>query len=557
MVSVFGPRSGRAIPAPLLTDAGFARLREDDLNLIRSYYASVDQGGQSSNWNGALSGKYEFKSGIFKYLEFGGEYTRSSFSNVGAGSVGFTPVYDENGYPVPTGELGLEYEDLPFSTGAGSQVFRLVTQSSYEQLLTRLDEFEAAGLIVQGGGGLDPILRDQGTREQALAGYVQLRADIGKFEVIGGVRFDRNRVDSKFINSDLIFDENFAFDLDFYMSRFRIFDESDTLTTTLPRVLINFRPEENIVVRAGYYSTVARPQISQLNAERSLVYYGARLFGPSGTQPQLSIRAGNPALKPAWTHNFDIGAEWYDGKVGVIKLSAFYKRINRLIEANQILGGNALEGYDIPDHPVLNNLPADTFIEFVYPVNNPDPATVWGIEAAFERRLDFLPGVLSGLGVYANYVYTRSRKMQEFSSLVPIFEGTTIVDYEQQRYRLKLPFDQSPRHSGTIGLTYTRPGFDASLYYTAQARRQNSGGAAYGMDPYAEAVDSLDLRGVYQVKLAGSDVRLTFEGKDLLKGKSSAVNEQTYGGINGLPKYYYSGVFLGGRRLSLGLSATF
>lgn len=557
--SHFGPRVGRGIPAPLLTPLGFERLRTQPLSLLQGYSAALDSSGRSTNWSGELNAKYEFGSGILKYIEAGATYRRSSFSSRSASSLGYTPIYDETGFPVPLDQIGVEFEDLPFSTSAGDQLYRLVTRSSFENLLTRLDDYTADGLLTRyGPEAPDPLFDGQGTSEDALAGFIQTRVDIGKLEIIAGIRLDRTRVDARFVNGDSIFDENFNIDLAFFNSTRRIIEDSDTLTTVLPRILVNFRPQENIVLRAGYYSTVARPQIQQLNSAKSLVYYAAPIFGPTATQPLLAISAGNPGLKPAWTHNFDLSAEWYDGRVGVLKLSAFYKRIDNLIESNSIFGSDALGDYELPDHPALANLPANTLISLSSPINNPDPATVWGFEAAVERQLSFLPGVLSGLGVYANYVYSRSRKTQSIAWLAPIFDNDgNVIGSENVTYELKLPFNQSPRHSGTVGLTYTRPGFDASLYYTQQARRQTNGGVAYGMDIYNEALNTLDFRAVYSFKLAGRDIRFSFEGKDLLKGRSDANIETSIGGVRDAPKYYTAGNFFGGRKFTLGLSATF
>jgi TonB-dependent receptor len=556
--SLFGPRIGRSIPAPLLTSAGFEQLRTSAISRFRNYNSEMDGGGFSRNWSGEISGKYEFGSGILKYVEAGLEYRRSDFDSQQARSLGYQGILDANGLPVPLEQIGIEFENLPFSTGSGDQLYRLVTRKSFEGLIGRLAGFAADGLLEPGGSDPDPLLDGQGTQEDALVGYLQARADIGKLEIIAGVRVDRSRVKARFLNSDTIFDENFGFDLDFFLERLQVYNKSDTLTTILPRILVNYRPQENIVVRAGYYSTVARPQIDQLNKSTNLTYYAAPFFGPAGTQPLLTIQSGNPALKPAWTHNFDLSAEWYDGKVGVVKLAAFYKRINNLIESNSVLGFNSLGDYELPDHPLLNNLPSDVIVEVSYPSNNPDPGIVWGVEAAFERQLNFLPGVLSGLGIYANYTYTRSKKIQPLSYLVPVYDDNqNIVSYESAPYEVTLPFDGSPRHSGTVGLTYTRPGFDGSLYYTTQARRQAGGGAPFGMDTYTEAVSTLDLRAVYQFKLQGSDVRLSFEGRDLLRNQSDPSFVSTIGGVRNVPKIYRSGSYLGGRKFSLGLSVTF
>lgn len=554
-LTYFGPRAGRGIPVPLLTQAGFDQLRNEPLPLLDTYSGSSDNRSRTQNWRGETNAKYEFGPGIFKYVEAGLEYRRSAFRSLPSTSLVYSPVYDANGFPVPLEDVGIAFNDLPF--GSANTIYRFPTEASIREFIGRLDEFAQDGFLVKSESAPEALLAQQSTLEESMIGYVQGRIDIGRLEIIGGVRVDRTRVRSAFANALRIYDENFILDQATFDATRRIVDASDTLTSLLPRMLMNFRPSENVVVRAGYYSTVARPQVQQLNSEQNISYIAAPIFGPTGTQPVLDIFVGNPALKPARSHNFDVSGEWYDGKVGVIKLSLFYKRINNLLEQNQLSGFPDLGGFELPDNPVLNNLPANVLINFTQPVNSPDPATVWGLEAAFERQLTFLPGLFSGLGIYANYAYSDSKKTQTFRFFAPVFDaGGNVVDFVDTAYTRDVAFEQSPRHSGTVGLTYTKDGFDGSLFYTAQARRLLSP-QRYGMDRYNEAVSSLDLRATYRFKLGGRDVRLAFEGRDLLKGKGDASSEDSIGGVGGAPKYYVAGNYLGGRKFSLGLSVTF
>lgn len=556
-VTLFGPRSGRGLPAPLFTPEVFERIANTPLPRLGTYSAALDQTGQSENWTADVSAKYEVGGGLLKYVEAGLGYRRSTFENDPSAYELYQPVRGSDGRPVPITNVGVEFNPVPFATQGRDAIYRLPTRASVARFIANLGGYADDGIVRYSFEPADPVYGGTGTLEEQIVGYVQARADIGKLEIIGGVRGERSRVVSSAANGTEIFDEDGNFDQAFYNASRVIVNGRDTAMTWLPRILLNYRPEENIVVRAGYYSTVARPQISQLTADRFVYFDAQRFYGPTGTQPALFVQAGNPALKPARTHNFDVTAEWYDGNVGVIKLSAYYKRIDNLIESNSLRGFESLGDFPLPDHPLINNRPDDTFVQFSYPVNNPDPARIWGVEAAVERRMTFLPGILSGLGIYANYLYSNSRKTEPLSWYGPVYDAAgNVTDYADQPYTLRVPFNSSPRHSGTVGLTYSKNGFDASLFYTAQARRQLSV-ANFGMNSYNEAASSLDFRGVYQFKLAGSDVRLSFEALNLLKGASDPNTETSIGGVNGLPKYYVSGSFLGGRKFSTNLSITF
>ncbi|MBY8823243.1 TonB-dependent receptor [Sphingomonas colocasiae] len=556
VVSYFGPRVGRGMPQPLLTSAGFEKLANQGL-YVPAANSAFNRRGSSEDFSGAFSAKYDFSAGWLKYVETGLQYKGAKFRNVGTNNAYYSLNF---GYsPLPTyKEMGLEYETVPFdSVTNGDTAYLLIDEASVNRFVDSLDALADKGYFTRRSEGVDPLLAQVYTDESALAGYIQLKADIGRFEIIPGVRIDRNRVEAGFANGTSITREDGSFDQQYYDQSRVIQTGADVLTTVLPRVLVNFRPSNDLVFRAGYFSTVARPQITQLNSSRSIQYDARRRYG-SGTQPRLMVSEGNPALKPATTHNFDLSGEWYDQKVGVVKLGVFYKQISNMIESNErSMRGVGLEGIDLPDHPLLNAIPSDVFVQLSRPENSPDSARIWGVEAAFEKRLTFLPGPLSGLGVYLNYTYTNSERTYRSTWVQPIYDPTGVrIRNDTITYTRRVPFTSSPRHSGTVGLTYTGYGVDASLYYTRQARVM-TGVGIYQMDIFDEAVASLDFRAVYNFKFAGSVMRFSVEANNLLQGKSDPLIERTVGGSNGTPKYYTSGTYHGGRRFGLGLSATF
>jgi TonB-dependent receptor len=557
IVTLFGPRSGRGLPQPLLTAAGFAGLANAVPQGGDVSY-SLDTRGRSSNRSGEVGAKYEFGPGLLQYVEAGFQYRGSSFKNIRGTSASYIPNRDGPApFPQVT-ELGLEFEGVPFDRVGGSDTaYQLFSESSIRGFLASLGGLADNGTYQYFEGSNDAIYDDVYTDEDDLAAYLQARIDIGKVEIIPGLRIDRNRVEANFANGVTLLREDGSSDEELYLATRKIQRGTDVLTSYLPRILVNYRPTEKLVFRAGYYSTVARPLIEQLNAERNITYYDVRAFGPTFSQTFLSVFEGDPALKPARTHNFDIGGEWYDDNVGTLKFNLFLKRIANLIENNNIRGSSVLDEIELPDHPVFNNLPDDVYVEYSKPVNNPDVATIWGFELAFEKRLTFLPGFLSGLGVYANYAFSDSEKVYTDNWLAPVYDTDgAIIDYRTTEYQRNIRFNQSPSHSGTVGLTYSGSGIDASLYYTRQARLQTAA-QRYFLDSFIEPIDSLDFRGVYSFTLGGADMRLSVEALDLLKGRSDPRSEESIGGVNGSPKYYTGGYYQGGRRFAVGLSATF
>ena len=185
-------------------------------------------------------------------------------------------------------------------------------------------------------------------------------------------------------------------------------------------------------------------------------------------------------------------------------------------------------------------------------MNSPDDAEIWGLEAAFEKQLTFLPGALGGFGVFANYTYTDSSKTELFRFLDPSLGNNQFTTIRISG----VPFEGSPKHSGTAALTYNGYGLDASLSYTAQARRL-VGLGSFNLDQFAESYDSLDFRAEYRFQPFGSTLRIWVEGSDLLKGTSDPDVVSSVGGTGPTPKIFTGGNFFGGRAFSIGLGLTF
>jgi TonB-dependent receptor len=96
---------------------------------------------------------------------------------------------------------------------------------------------------------------------------------------------------------------------------------------------------------------------------------------------------GNPDLDPTLAHNFDLLLEHYDSRIGVLSAGVFYKQLTDpvflFIEDND-LGGETTQP------------------------RNGDDGNIFGVELAAQQQLRMLPRPFDGIGLYANYTYTRS-----------------------------------------------------------------------------------------------------------------------------------------------------
>jgi len=196
-------------------------------------------------------------------------------------------------------------------------------------------------------------------------------------------------------------------------------------TNVLPALHLKYNASENTILRAAYTTSLARPDYAALAPTRTV---------DAGDN---SLTEGNPKLKATTSTNFDLMAEHYFQSVGLISGGAFYKDIE-----NFVFTSSELNYTD----PVSGN----TFLRYNRPVNG-NAASLRGVELAFQRQLDFLPGFLHNLGVYANYTYTssRTRGMAERTALpgTAKHNWNTSLSYESKRLTLRV---SANRHSGFI-----------------------------------------------------------------------------------------------------------
>jgi len=105
------------------------------------------------------------------------------------------------------------------------------------------------------------------------------------------------------------------------------------------------------------------------------------------------VQQGNPNLKPTKANNYDLLVEHFFQPLGILQAGFFYKQLSN------------------PIYPTTSTIPAgqpNAGLFLQQSINGPN-AHIAGFEAAWEQRFSFLPGVLNGFGVAANYSYTASQ----------------------------------------------------------------------------------------------------------------------------------------------------
>lgn len=156
----------------------------------------------------------------------------------------------------------------------------------------------------------------------------------------------------------------------------------DSYSNFMPGVHFKYDFSDNRILRLAWTNTIARPNYFDL-----VPYANYSLENET-------LQRGNPDLVPTTAMNFDLMFENYFESVGLFSLGSFYKDVNNFIYQRTL--ANVVDPQFGP--VVLLTRP-----------ENGGTADVYGFETAFQRQLDFLPGIWKGLGVYVNYTYTDSR----------------------------------------------------------------------------------------------------------------------------------------------------
>ena len=158
----------------------------------------------------------------------------------------------------------------------------------------------------------------------------------------------------------------------------------DTTTTDwLPSASLRWRTGGPLQLRAAASRTITRPDFNQLSPSITLT--------PNSVNPQLNQgTSGNPTLRPLRATNADLAAELDFGRGHAASLTVFWKRVDGFIATQ-----TQAEEHDGATYQVSRPYNADT-------------GHIRGVEVAYQRFLDFLPGAWRGLGFQANATYVDS-----------------------------------------------------------------------------------------------------------------------------------------------------
>ena len=212
----------------------------------------------------------------------------------------------------------------------------------------------------------------------------------------------------------------------------------------LPSLNLKFELNDEMQIRFAASRAIARPSLADVRNFITTSY--------DANTNTVTTNAGNPFLNPAVSDQLDLTYEWYFAPVGSITVNGFYKWIHNFFY-------QALTTRDVTSNGVT--LP----VIVRGPENFDGTGTVRGFELAYQQTYDFLPGLLSGLGMQASYTFIDSEGVPNSR-----LNNGASVNNSPIGVAGNLPLEQLSRHNINVAAFFERGRVSARLAYNWRSK---------------------------------------------------------------------------------------
>ncbi|NRF71695.1 TonB-dependent receptor [Aquincola sp. S2] len=341
---------------------------------------------------------------------------------------------------------------------------------------------------------------------------------------------------------------------------------SQTYTDTLPSLNLKMKVSPELQFRLGLAKAIARPDFADMQAYSTMTMSAAQKHSEGDVLviDRLSFTGranGNPALKPVRSTQLDLTGEWYFSKNGSLTVALFNKDLKDVIVNQTTTAQLADASGTLHDFTVTS------------PVNGAK-GHARGIEVAFQRYFDMLPGWLAGIGVQANYTYIDSQTKPYNSVYSPTCSGTATEGIESLNRNINgcdtdgrsfgnLPLQNLSRHNYNLAVLYDQGSLSARLAYSWRSKylqgvnvngtngtdgRDDSGAAvAWALPTWNDDYGQLDGGVTYRFN---DQLSFSLEGSNLTNRINRQLMQQNIGMMTRAVHYT-------GRRYTLQASYTF
>lgn len=378
------------------------------------------------------------------------------------------------------------------------------------------------------------------TTEKLTAGFVMLELNIGKrIMLLPGLRYElmQTTYSSYYSIQDPFAQDGIKIG---YPKPVSVDDRENA--HFFPSLNMKIEATDWIDIRAAYYRSTSRPNYSLLSP------------GIVTDENLENMQAYNPFLDPSTAENYDFGLAFFTSKLGLFSINFFYKEMTDLLYRlpayqpkwfDQLVVGEG-EGempaslYESLQKPRV--LYPEDFIDPAkntrmnnYPVNNPNAATIKGIELSWQTNFWYLPGLLRGLVLDLNFSYMESeyevpyidfRKELDPSVPFPLYRDVPIYATENT------VLQDQPKAIFNARLGYDYKGFSTRLSFRHESERQIGFDAVKNLtDRFIAPLSRFDLNMAQKI---GKGFTLTLDVMNI----TSAMDEQYFRSFNGRTNSY-------------------
>jgi len=281
------------------------------------------------------------------------------------------------------------------------------------------DHFE----LNEGSTFSDNFASDYTLTEKILAAYGMAKYETETLQVIAGVRVEKTEIDSiGYLRSDGAATEAAA---------------DNSYTDWLPSLIANFRPTDDIVIRAGITRSVGRPDYDSVALQSSY----------SEETGEGSLSVGNPNLEARTAWSYDLSLEWYFNRSSVISAALFYKDIsNEIVGTSERITDTATMDAALATLGLAGDIDTADLTELVISQpTNASSSVLKGVEFALTTQFDFLPSPFNGFGITSSVSFIDGHNDHPTLGEIPLLDQT--------------------KRATSITLFYQNGNFDSSLSY--------------------------------------------------------------------------------------------
>ena len=325
-----------------------------------------------------------------------------------------------------------------FMDGNYTHTLGIDVDKIHNYMVANIDSFEILPVYE------DVFFETWNAKEDLTAFYGMADMRMGNINIIAGARMENASTEYTSWNGDIEEIEDAEGTYEESLALLEAVTKTADHSVALPMFHVKYGINDNMFARLAYTETMARPN------------YGSLV--PYVLAEDEEAEAGNPELVPAHSKNIDFMFEYYVGPLGIVSFGYFTKDIADYfyvgVFENLVVQGKEYEEVKMP--------------------TNGEGATLSGWEINVQQQLSFLPGPLSGLGVYANYTSTTSE-----------------ADYGTDREKTTLPGQAG--NTGNFSLSYETKKLSARLSYALSDKYIVEVGGDADEDVYYEPANRIDI----------------------------------------------------------------